>query len=509
MNEATFTSCEACKDDPDGKLPWKIRAKEVVHDEEEKSIKFKNAWLSVYDVPVLYTPYFSHPDGTQTRKSGFLTPSAGYSSDLGAYAENHYYWSIAPDRDLTVGVRAMTQAAPLALTEYRQRWDQTSLVFNTGTTYSARPEEQNGQDIVIKDELRGHIFGEVRTDINDLWRAGLDVEAISDDQYGRQYDITSEDVLENRLYAERFENRNYALAQMQLFQDVRVSDLEGDQPAVLPEFSANFIGDPNSVPLIKGRWDANFSMLNLFRDGNEQDMSRFSTDLGWKRRLVSDYGLVSDINANVSGDVYYVSDRNESDIWTTSEDGNSKETRLLPQLHMVSSYPMVKQLETVQWRVEPLAAVTIAPTAGDNDDIPNEDSQNVQIDASNLFSANRFPGQDKVEDASRVTYGVRTGFTGERNTGGEVFLGQSYRLDKDNNPFLNGSGLNKQASDVVGYIKGNYEDYTLQYRFQLDNENLNPERHELDASADWNRLRLNANYLYAQALDGTEVDETR
>jgi LPS-assembly protein len=149
-------------------------------------------------------------------------------------------------------------------------------------------------------------------------------------------------------------------------------------------------------------------------------------------------------------------------------------------------------------------------TNNSNEDIPNEDSQDVQLDASNLFEANRFPGLDVVEDQSRVTYGLRAGLNGYESGNVEFFVGQNYRFDDEDIPFQSGSGLNAQSSDVVGYVRGDIGSrYSMQYRFQLNNETLASERHEFDASADWNRFRLSSNYLYAEPIEGTEITESR
>ena len=63
-----------------------------------------------------------------------------------------------------------------------------------------------------------------------------------------------------------------------------------------------------------------------------------------------------------------------------------------------------------------------------NLDIPNEDARAIDLEDSNLFALNRFPGYDRWEDASRVTYGVDWAF--ERpNLSIASTVGQSYRLD--------------------------------------------------------------------------------
>ena len=505
MKGASYTSCEACQQNPDKAVPWQIVASDVTHDEEEARVSYRNARFNVYGVPIVYTPYFSHPDGSIKRKSGFLSPSLGFRSDLGGFAENNYYWAIADDKDATLGVVAYTDVAPLGLFEYRQRWRNAGLTVNGGVTHSDFTDENS----VIRDELRGHIFANGLWDINDEWRSGVEIEYVSDNQYADQYNISDEDVLQNTIYAERFSGRNYATGFVQLYQDIRTSDLETDQPGVLPELYASFIGDAGDVPFVKGRWDASFGLLSLFRDGNEQDVIRASTDLGWKRRLVSDYGLVSNVDLTLRGDAYYVNDNDVSTTITGQESG-ALETRFFPQVHIESAYPVARNFEKAQLMFEPLVAISASNENNQNDDIPNEDSQDVQLDSSNLFTANRFPGADLVEDRSRVTYGVRSALNGYKGSSAEVFLGQSYRLDNDVNPFDVGSGLDDQSSDIVGYIKGDLNSrYKMQYRFQYDNEDLTPERHELDAYGDWNRFRLGVNYLYAQPVEGLDVSEVR
>jgi LPS-assembly protein len=186
------------------------------------------------------------------------------------------------------------------------------------------------------------------------------------------------------------------------------------------------------------------------------------------------------------------------------------ETRYFPQASLQTSYPMVRPFESFQAKIEPVVSITGAPNMALRNNIPNEDSQNAQIDASNLFEPNRFPGLDRVEDQSRVTYGLRTGVFGYDDSSLDMFIGQSYRLDERNNPFPNGSGLEDQESDVVGSISGNYKDvYSVDYRYQLGGRHLTSQRHEVDATADWNRFRLRTNYLFARALEGTDINESR
>lgn len=507
MYNATYTPCEPCKEDPSRPPVWQIRAQEVTHHEDEQRISYNDATFEVRGVPVAYVPYFSHPDGTVEQKSGFLTPSAGFKSDLGAFVENEYYWAISESKDATVGLIAMTEQAPLLTGEYRQRWRDASFQIEGGVTYSDRHSRGNNgkQD----EELRGHLFADGLWNINNKWRAGTNLEIASDDQYMRQYDFSSEDVLTNEVYVERFSGRDYAVGRALTFQDVRVREFQEDQPEVLPEVLASFIGEPGSVPVIGGRWSAEGSLLGLRRGGDKQSMGRLSLETGWNRRIVSNVGLLTTIDATVRGDVYKTMDRDLTGLPPGTE-RDPTETRIFPQMHVQSSYPMVRNFDRFQATVEPIVALTAAPNLDVNDDIPNEDSRDAQVDASNLFEPNRFPGYDRVEDRSRVTYGVRTGLYGYGGSYGDVFLGQSYRLDEDDNPFGDGSGLERQESDIVGQVSGSYDgQYTLDYRFQLGSEDLSSQRHEVDAHADFGRLSLDSRYLFAKALEGTDIEESR
>jgi len=187
------------------------------------------------------------------------------------------------------------------------------------------------------------------------------------------------------------------------------------------------------------------------------------------------------VNADVRGDIYNIRDRTV----TTLDDGT--ETRAFSRLNAETSYPLQKQYKRFQARVAPTASVTLASNVDNDETIPNEDSQDVQIDASNLFNDSRFPGYDRIEDQSRVTYGLRTGLYG-----------------------YEGSYVDQKDSDYVGEISGQYKDnLSLNYRFQLDNETISPQRQEVDFFGTNGRLSVNARYLFAKALAGTGIDESR
>lgn len=507
MNVASYTPCEPCKNNPEADPFWQIKADKVTHHKDEQRVAYEDATFEVYGTPVGYLPYFSHPDGSVKRKSGFLTPSVGFDSTLGGVYRQDYYWSIAPDKDLTVGTEIFTKEAPLLTAEYRQRFSDAEILASGGVTYSARTDRSAGRDLEQDDEERGHLFVEGLWNIDDKWRAGTALELVSDEQYLRQYNISSEDILENKIYLERFSGRDYGTGRLIKFKDVRVSDRRVDQPSVLPEIYTRFLGDPNG--LLGGRWSLEASALALQREGSDQDLARGTLEAGWQGRKVMDFGLVNTLDLTARGDAYRANDR---DIIAASSNLNRDSTALrgFTQAHLQTSLPFSKNLKSAQMVIEPLVSTTIGSNLNVDDDIPNEDSLDVFLDSTNIFNANRFPGYDRIEDKSFATYGVRTGLYGDNGYHGEIFLGQSYRFDDKDNPFLEGSGLSEQESDFVGNISANLgEKFRINYGMQLANDNLASRRHEIDASGKIGKLSLGTRYFYADSLQGTDLNESR
>jgi LPS-assembly protein len=329
MNDASYTPCEPCKAHPEQAALWQITADKVTHSEDEHSITYKNAKFEVYGVPVLYTPYFSHSDGTIKQKSGFLPPKLSQNSNFGFGVDSRYYWAIDPSQDATVGARIFSGGSPQFTGEYRRRFDDAEINFDT----SAIDSDDDG-------EFRGHLAGKGIWDINQNWRAGFNGSLVTDDSYLNEYDISSEDVLENQIYLEKFDDRDYFVTRALAFQDVRVSDRATDQPNILPEIQANFMGNPNA--LLGGRWNAQMSSLDLMRNGDGQDVFRNSGGMEWQRRDTLAIGLLNQFSVSARTDVYEISDRDETSV--VGGAGGATAFRFYPLIHDVLSYPVAVQI---------------------------------------------------------------------------------------------------------------------------------------------------------------------
>lgn len=504
MTEASYTPCEPCENNPDD-VVWQIKASEVIHDEDDNTVRYKNARLELLGVPVAYTPFFSHPDPNVERKSGFLRPGIGWSSELGPSAEVGYYWDIAPDKDATVWVKPTTLKGVLVQGEWRQRFENGRLQINGGIVESDRTE-YDGR--IEKNRKRGHLIADGQMDLNENWRTGMNIALTTDKEYVRLYDIDVPDpnVLKNRLYAERFSGRDYTLVQAMSFRDIRLGN-RPDQPEILPLAEHRMIGEPGGT--LGGRWSLGLGAAGLYREGDDQSVMRVSADAGWQRRFLSRTGLATTVDADVRADLYNVRNRTAA-LTDPTLDDDDHVARVHPTLNVVGSYPMARRLARGQAVIEPMVGFAASPRLKDQEeDVPNEDSLDVQLDTSNLFDSNRYPGVDRLEDGVRASYGMKAGLYGDDGRFVKAFAGQSYRFN-DDDMFPKGSGLENKQSDYVARVSASAgRALTVDYAVKLNSEDLKPTIQEARVSTARGGFRASSRYLYAASVDGTGFTQSR
>ncbi len=499
LNRAIFSPCALCKEDPTKAPLWQLKANKIVHDQAEQEIRYYDARMEIFGIPVAYTPYLSHPDPTVKKKSGFLAPAFRNSDTLGFSAQLPYFWNIAPNQDLTFSPIITSEQGPVAAGEYRHLFTNGTLDISGSATIADR-EDSGGE--VEENRFRGHIDAEGRFDIDETWRWGFDAKRSSDDTYQRVYDFGSSRTLTSRAFVEGFRGRNYAAVNSFAYQGLRESDVNDESPIILPLADYNFTSEPlfaNSI----ARLDAN--VLALTRTEG-RDSRRASIIGGWDLPFTSPLGDSYKFTAQVQADGYWVNgvdpDSNEVNPDGSTFDGFTG--RVFPQLAAEWRYPWIQSNESFSQVVEPIVQVIAAPNGSNPGEIPNEDSRDFEFDDTNLFSLNRFAGLDRVDSGSRVNYGFKWNvFQGSSSS--EAFIGQSYAL-KENDDFSENSGLSDNFSDFVGRVRVNpIDEIDLLYRFRVDDEDFEVRRNELDLRVGPPLLSIGVNYLFLNNTN--EVDE--
>ena len=161
--------------------------------------------MEMAGIPVMYTPYFWHPDPTVKRKSGFLVPSTGGSTYMGTTFTTPYYYAISPSKDLTISPTITTEERVLMSGTYRELSNNSALNFGGSLTHDSN------------NDIRGHIKGTAKFDIDEKWRWGIDSNRSTDDTYLRRYGFSSTRILTSKTAAEGFSRRYYIDAKAHSF----------------------------------------------------------------------------------------------------------------------------------------------------------------------------------------------------------------------------------------------------------------------------------------------------
>ena len=493
MSKAVFSACKLCPEEPERPPLWQIKAVRVVHDQPARRIEYRDAVLELGGIPVAYTPYFSHPDPSVKRKTGFLAPSYGSSDPLGIKVEIPYYIAFAPHRDATL-TPLLTGKEGVALSgEYRERTRGGGFELRGSITEVRRRDENNAA--LTGREIRGHVDARGRFDLDDTWRTGFDVARATDDTYLRRYDISSEDTLTTNLFAEGFRGRNYASANAYFFQGLRAEDDPGETPVVAPLLDYSFVGQPGNLG---GRYALDANLMVLQRSQGT-DSRRLSISGGWHLPYTGRAGDVYALELSLRGDGYWTSEvRDLRD--STGPSRNGLAGRVVPELTLGWRMPLARTVGTTRQIIEPIAMAVLSPLGGNPDSIPNEDSQSFELDDTNLFDTNRFPGRDRVEGGPRASYGVRFSVYGQGGGYASALIGQSARLKEDSS-LGQDTGLEDEFSDVVGRISivpSPFLDVTN--RFRLDGDSFSIKRNEVKLAAGPEWLRFDLGYVSLDRL---------
>ncbi len=483
LSKAVYSSCEVCAASP---TPlWSIRARRIVHDEVDKVVYYEDPVFEVMGTPVAWLPFFSHPDPTVRRKSGFLPPSFGGSTTYGYSARIPYFWAIDPSRDATITPFITTDDGPILEGEYRQRFDFGGFDLSVSAGWLDTAAD-GGR------EWRGHVFGEGRFDVSglapgDAAQAGFDVALASDKSYLRRYDINDDPRLQTEAFVENFGARSFYEVRGYYFQTLRDNEEQEEIPFVVPDF---VIRHETDAPLDFGALGFEAAGVALARPEG-RDQSRFSARVDWRADAILDAGFAVGAFAAARGDFYsYLDD-------PTFADGT--EFRFAPLAGVEAFYPLIAhEPGGAAHLLEPGVQVVAAPTNLNPDEIANEDSQIVEFDEAGIFDLNRSPGYDRIESGTRVNLGLRYTRIANDPLRIDASAGRVFRITEDD-AFGAGTGLDGDESDFVsGWTVSWGEWISLSNRLRLS-DSLDVNRNEVRGAIDAGRVRLEGSYVFLES----------
>jgi LPS-assembly protein len=553
FQSGVYTACEPCKDDPRKPPRWQIRATRIIHDDTEKMIYFESARLEFFGYPMFYWPYLSTPDPTVKRKSGFLVPKVGYSSTLGAFASDAYFWALAPNYDLTVTPTLSSKQGLLMQAEWRHRLVNGSYSIKAAGIFQADPGafEQRFTPLYPGDKDPGDRFfrGSIDTTgqfaLNNNWVWGWDGSLVTDrmviqDYALRTYFATMDPFksggLEtvSQLYLTGRGERSYFDARAMYFYGLAAGDVQSQLPIIAPVVDyRNKLANPlfggeltyraNITSLSRDTADFDPITQNAFFSGQCERLtadptvktptdcilrgfpgtySRASAEATWRRTFIDPYGEKWTPFVSMRADVAALSVKVETGVSNYLPTGDSSVGRFMPAVGLEYRYPFISVHSWGTQTIEPIAQLVVRPNESQIGKLPNEDAQSLIFDDSNLFSINKFSGWDRIEGGTRLNAGIQ--YTAQFNNAGFVnaLFGQSYQLFGQNSFAIADSvntgltsGLAKPASDYVARIAYQPDNvYSIISRFLLDEETFRIRRLEIEGRANFDRWQITALY---------------
>ncbi len=489
LEHAAYTPCAVvtsvgCPKEPS----WKITAVRVTYRPDKRRVYYAGGRIELFGLPTIPLPKFSHPIGDGS-ESGLLSPDIRYGRVNGLSVAVPYYWRLAPDKGLTITPRVYSNVLPMLSAQYQQLTDLGAVSITGYGTYSRRSDDLNSTSTAATERaFRGYIDGTGRFQFTPEWSLSGSLRLVTDRTFLRRYDISRDDRLRTTLSLQRIDTDSYFALNGWAVQTLRVNDLQGLQPVALPEidYRRRF-----TDPLLGGRVQVQANSLAIGRSVG-QDTQRAFASVQWDLRRLTGWGQELTLTALARGDVYHASDLLTSPLVYRGEPG--WQTRAIGLVAADFKWPFIGPFGSGTQRLTPRLQIVAAPRIR-NFAVPNEDSRSVDLDDSNLFALNRFPGYDRFEDSTRITYGGQWAFTLPGLTF-ETVIGQSYRLDSRPTILYPGTGLADRFSDIVGRSELRLRDFTsIVHRYRLDKDGLAVRRNEVDATIGSRSTYLLLGYL--------------
>ena len=379
------SSCEVCAAHP---VPvWQIRARRVIHDQEEKQIHFRNATLDVVGVPVFYLPYFRIPDPTLDRASGFLTPSFQSGDDLGFGVKLPYFFAIDPHKDLTLTPYLAAGYTETLEMRYRQAFRKGYVEMNGAVS----------QDGLREGGLRayGNVVGYFALPKD--FSLSFDIEAVSDDDYLNDYDyLGGKDRLDSAVTLQRVKRDKLFVGEIILYKSLRSED----DSEMLPSQLADLTWQQRIQPPVIGGIASFGVELHGHKRRSEiniegRDVARFTGFVDWQRDWVGPAGLLFGVQTVALFDQTGVAQDNTYD---------SPISQFVPIGAAELRWPWVRNGAYGSQVIEPV--IQLVWSRKHDKSTPNDESTQLEFDSGNLFALSRFPALDQYEEGFRANVGL-------------------------------------------------------------------------------------------------------
>lgn len=509
LDHASYSPCRVEDDDGCPKEPtWQIQADEVVYDSGRKRVRYRGAKVRIFGLPIIPLPGLQHSVGDEGA-SGLLVPDVGYDARNGFELKIPYYFRLSESRDITVTPYLYSGVLPMVSADYRALLSKGAFELTGYATVSKRSSINDPNLLESANSLRAYLSANGKFQFDANWSLTGSLRYVTDRTFLNRYDISREDRLRSTVELDRRDERSYLSIAGWDFQSLRGGDPSGQIPIALPAIDYR-LRVPG--PLLGGTVQFQANSLAILRTEG-QDTQRAFLSMQWARSMLTGLGQELTVTGLLRGDAYH-SAQNDLSPTIIYRGDPGWQTRGIAALALDMRWPFSGPAFGGTQQLVPRVQFVLAPQLA-NLSVPNEDSRAIDLEDSNLFAINRFPGYDRFEDSSRMTYGLDYRLD-LPDFSLDATIGQSYRLTSRASILPDGTGLSDRVSDIVGRVQVRYKNFlAVTHRFRLDKDNLAVRRNEIDATVGTKRtyaevgyLRLNRN-VTAGVEDLKDIEEVR
>ena len=487
LERAAYTACDVEDARGCAKTPsWRVTARTVIYEPDTKTVRMRGARLELFGIRLMPLPGLAlATDGRAI--SGLLIPNFRFTPSNGLEISETWYQRLSNNRDIAATAYAYTGAAPMLSAQYRALTDKGAYqISGYGTRSDVIPVA--GTSNTAQRIFRGYVFANGRFQLSPNWSVTASVRRATDRTFLRRYDISRDDRLRSMVEVERIDPNSYLSIAGWATQTLRAGDRQGLVPVALPaiDYRRRMAG-----PVLGGKLEFQANSLGIMRSSG-QDTQRAFASAQWDLRRITGMGQEVTLTALVRGDVYH-SSRNELTATAIYRGNPGWQTRAIATAALDAKWPLVGALFGGTQVITPRIQIVASPNVR-NLEVPNEDSRAIDLQDSNLFALNRFPGYDRIEDGVRFTYGIDWQFERPRWRVKST-VGQSFRLTSKPTLLPESTGLSSRSSDIVGRTEVQYRNFIkLTHRFRLDKDSFAFRRNEIDATVGNQRTYVEVGY---------------
>jgi LPS-assembly protein len=488
----TYTACDLCKDDPSKPPLWQVRAKRIIHKSREQMVYFEDAYLEFLGIPLAYVPFLSAPDPEVTRKSGILSPTEIYRPALGYGVGLPVFFNLSPNYDLTLIPTVYTNQGFFGAAEFRQRFENGMYYIKASGIDETNPGVfANPPYGASNRSLRGDVQTKGEFNLNEEWKFGWDIIALSDKYYLQDYAVHSPTASANyfsesisTLYLTGQGQRSYFDLRGYYIEGLAAHDIEAQQPVVHPvlDYNHTFDIDPAKSNGIGGQLEFDFNLTSIsatsasFQSVGAQtldsayglynicstpylpgrtagtscllrsiggDFDRATAQLTYQRKYIDPLGEVwtpfafarasgEELSLNTTNSYTFSNGGNSSTISNSSQTAfvnQGTSGYVTPAVGLEYRYPILATTNFASIIFEPIVQVIARPSDQiGTQSMVNIDSQSLVFDNSNLFDWNKYSGYDQFETGTRSNYGAQLSMNFKNGGYANFIAGQSAQL---------------------------------------------------------------------------------